>query len=216
MMGLQRAESNSSHGLVCCRACGQIYALEGIEGLEPGSLALCRRCGSTIARGEKGKLHSTAAFSLAALALYFPANVFPILRMNMHGAVSDNTVLEGCAKFYQQGDIVIAVIVFLASVLIPLLKLLGLFFLVLTTGLRVKKWRRARAWVFRVIDSIGRWAMLDVFVVAILVSLMKLQRMATVLAGPGLLAFTAVVIFTLLASASFDPNLIWTKDFSYE
>jgi paraquat-inducible protein A len=130
----------------------------------------------------------------------------------MHGAISDNTVLEGCVKFYQDGDYPIALIVFMASVLIPLLKLLGLILLVVSAQFRLKKWRRARAWIFRTIEGIGRWAMLDVFAVAILVSLVKLQRIATVVPGSGLAAFIGVVVCTLMASASFDSKLIWIEE----
>jgi len=101
----------------------------------------------------------------------------------------------------------IAVIVFLASILIPLLKLLGLFFLVATA--RSTRWRRERTRIYQVIDVIGPWAMLDVFLLAILVALVKLGELATVLPGPGLIAFTAVVVLTILASATFDPRLIW-------
>jgi paraquat-inducible protein A len=100
----------------------------------------------------------------------------------------------------------------LASILIPLVKLLGLFLLVTSTGTRMSRGRMLRTWMFRFIDIIGRWAMLDVFVLAVLVSLVKLQRLATVIPGKGLIAFTAVVVLTILASASFDPQLIWRNN----
>ena len=116
----------------------------------------------------------------------------------MYGASSDNTVWQGCVRLYQDGDLPIAVIVFLASMLIPFLKLLGLIFLVATTKFGFNRWKLARTWVYKIIDTVGRWAMLtDVFVMAVLVSLVKLHRMATVIPGIGLLAFTAVVVLTL-------------------
>ena len=105
----------------------------------------------------------------------------------------------------------VATIVFLASILIPLLKLLGLFFLVVVTKFKSTFWRRERAWIYKVIDAIGPWAMLDVFLLAILVALVKLGSIATVLPGRGLVAFTAMVVLTILASASFDPTSIWDK-----
>jgi paraquat-inducible protein A len=194
---------------VACKTCGLVHTLEP---LRPGTVAHCSRCGSRIARRTPGSLHMTAAFSLAALILYVPANIFPILRLDMYGATTENTVWEGCVRLFADGDYVIAVIVFLASMLIPLLKLLGLFFLVVTTKLHFAIWKRARTWVFRVIEGIGRWAMLDVFVMAVLVSLVKLERLATIIPGKGLVAFGAVVVFTLFASASFDPQLIWEKE----
>src|SRR5256885_674427 len=96
-----------------------------------------------------------------------------------------------------------------SSMVIPLLKLLALFFLVISVQLRKGRRLRGKARIYRFIDAIGPWAMLDVFLVAILVSLVKLGDLAKVIPGPGLIAFTGVVVFTMLASASFDPRLIW-------
>jgi paraquat-inducible protein A len=164
-------------------------------------------------RRNRDSLHWTAAFSLAALILYIPANILPILHLDMYGAGSDNTVWEGTKLLWQDGDIIVAIIVFLASILIPLLKLLGLFILVVAArrGANLQS-RKRLTWIYQVIESIGRWAMLDVFVLAVLVSVVKLHRLATVLPGKGLLAFTCVVVCTLLASASFDPQLIWEEE----
>jgi paraquat-inducible protein A len=105
----------------------------------------------------------------------------------------------------------VAVIVFLASILIPLFKLLGLFYLVFTAKFGFAQRRRERTWIYKIIDVIGPWAMLDVFLLAILVALVKLGDLATVLPGRGLLAFTAMVVLTILASASFDPKQIWAE-----
>jgi paraquat-inducible protein A len=131
--------------------------------------------------------------------------------MEFYGAYSESTVWDGCVKLFQDGQWVVAVIVFLASILIPLFKLLGLFFLVVTTHFASARRRQDRTRIYRIIEVIGPWAMLDVFLLAILVALVKLEQLATVLPGPGLLAFTAVVVFTILASASFEPNLIWEE-----
>src|SRR5205814_6750715 len=108
----------------------------------------------------------TVAFSLAALLLYLPANVFPILRLNLYGATSENTVWQGCVRFYEEGDYFIASLVFLASIVVPLLKIVGLLFLSLSVRLRWARWKTARVRLYLVVDSIGRWAMLDVFVMA--------------------------------------------------
>jgi paraquat-inducible protein A len=202
-------DDQTTTAVIACKTCGLTHAFEP---LRAGTSAQCRRCGSTIARRTLGSLHMTAAFSLAALILYVPANIFPILQLNMYGATSDNTVWQGCVRLFTDGDYVVAVIVFLASMLIPFLKLVGLFFLVVSTKLGFSRWKLPRTWVYRIIEAIGRWAMLDVFVMAILVSLVKLQRLATVIPGKGLVAFAAVVVLTVCASASFDPQLIWEKE----
>jgi paraquat-inducible protein A len=196
----------SMKDLSACKTCGQVHAGEP---LKPGMVGKCSRCGSAVAQHTSYSLHWTAALSLSALILYVPANVFPILRLEMYGASSENTVWSGCERLFRDGDWGIAVIVFLASILIPLLKLTSLFTLVTFSRFKIPWWKRQRYWMYRFVDSIGRWAMLDVFVVAILVSLVKLQRMATIIPGKGLIAFTGVVVLTLFASVAFDPQLIW-------
>jgi paraquat-inducible protein A len=194
--------------VIACRTCG---LPQSMEELRPGTAAECFRCGSTLRERKVDSLGRTAAFSLAALIFYVPANLYPILRMEFYGAYSESTVWDGCVKLFQDGQWVVAVIVFLASILIPLFKLLGLFFLVVTTHFASARRRQERTRIYRIIEVIGPWAMLDVFLLAILVALVKLEQLATVLPGTGLLAFTAVVVFTILASASFEPNLIWEE-----
>jgi paraquat-inducible protein A len=193
---------------VACHTCG---LLQRVEPLEPGTNADCRRCGAVVASGKRGSLGRTAALSLAALILYVPANLYPILRMNLHGAYSESTVWDGCVSLFENGEYLVAVIVFLASMAIPLVKLLALFFLVAMARMGSALWRRQRAWMHRVIELIGPWAMLDVFLLAVLVALVKLDKLATILPGPGLVAFASMVVLTILASASFDPRLIWNN-----
>ena len=192
--------------LIACKVCGQVHELPE---LELGTIAECVRCGSRLTERSRNSLHRTAALSLAALLLYIPANIYPILHLEIYGRVSENTISDGVVKFYEQHDYTIALIVLLASILVPLLKLLGLFFIVSTTAFRSQRWMLLRTRIYQFIDLIGKWAMLDVFVVSIWVAVVKLGELANVTAGPGLLPFGGVVVFTLLASASFDPQLIW-------
>ncbi len=194
--------------LIACKTCGLVQRLDGAH---PELPAECCRCGLTLFRQKPDSLRRTAAFSLAALCLYVPANIFPILRMDYYGAYSESTVWDGCVKLFQQGQWPIATIVFCASILIPLFKLLGLFFLVTTTRSASPLRQVERTWIYKIIEVAGPWAMLDVFLLAVLVAVVKLEQIATVLPGPGLVAFTAVVVLTILASASFDPSLIWEK-----
>jgi paraquat-inducible protein A len=195
--------------VVTCLTCGQTQRMPEPE---PGTAVECCRCRQVIARHKVlGSLTYTAAFSLAALILYMPANIYPILRMQFYGAYSESTIWDGCVTLFQDGEWLVATIVFLASILIPLFKLLGLFFLTFTTRLQSTQRRRQRTLIYRIIEVIGPWAMLDVFLLSVLVALVKLKQLATVLPGPGLLAFTAVVVLTILASASFDPKLIWRE-----
>ena len=192
--------------LVACKTCGLVQRLPSVP---VGARAECTRCGFVIRTNKPNSLVRTAAFTLAALLFYWPANVYPILKMDFYGTYSENTVLQGALSLMEHDERLVGVIVFLASVLIPLLKLLGLLYLVVSTRWGSRRRQLARTWVHRSIDVIGPWAMLDVFLLAILVSLVKLGKLATVLPGRGLVAFTAVVVFTILATASFDPAQIW-------
>jgi paraquat-inducible protein A len=188
--------------------CGLIQHLGPVS---EGMVAECSRCGSRILKARRDSLGRTAALSLAALVLYVPANLYPIMRMEFHGVFTESTVWDGCVRLFQDGQWLVAIIVFLASLLIPLLKLVALFFLVISTRLNSQRAQVARARIYAVIEVIGPWAMLDVFLLAILVALVKLGRIATVTPGPGLLAFASVVVLTLLASASFDPRQLWER-----
>ncbi|HKU48113.1 MAG TPA: paraquat-inducible protein A [Burkholderiales bacterium] len=192
-----------------CPTCGLVQA---VEPLRPGTVAECIRCGSFIeARRSERSLEVTAALTLAALILYVPANVYPITKMYLYGAYSESTVWDGVVLLMKDGQWFVAVIVFLASMVIPLVKLAGLFSLVVTARMGWGRRLRSRTQLYKFIDAVGPWAMLDVFLLAVLVALVKLRTLATILPGPGLTAFCAVVVLTILASATFDPRLIWTN-----
>lgn len=194
---------------VVCETCGLAQRLPE---LAPGMIAECARCRSRLARGSHNRLAWTAAFSLAALMFYLPANLYPILRLEWYGTHSENTAWDGAIALFNQGQPVIGIIVFLASIVIPFLKLLALFFLVATVRFRSTAWRRQRTWIYHALEFIGPWAMLDVFVMSILVALVKLGELATVLPGRGLFSFMAVAVLTIIAAQSFDPRLIWQSD----
>jgi paraquat-inducible protein A len=120
-------------------------------------------------------------------------------------------VWDGVVSLAQTGQYFVALIVFLASIAIPVLKLAGLLYLVISARFKLGRRLRDRVRLYRFIDAVGPWAMLDVFLLAVLVALVKLGEIATILPGPGLVAFTAVVVLTMFASASFDPRAIWER-----
>jgi paraquat-inducible protein A len=195
--------------VVSCDTCGLVQV---VDRLPPGTAAECIRCGSFIAAGASaGRLEVTGALSLAALVLYVPANIYPILKMYLHGSYSENTVWDGVVALMNYNEWAVAAIVFLASIVIPLVKLAGLLSLVVTARIGSGRRLRARTQLYKFIDAIGPWAMLDVFLLAVLVALVQLSTWAKVIPGPGLVAFTAVVVLTMLASAAFDPRLIWER-----
>ena len=194
--------------VLCCHTCGLAQKVVLPHG-GARSVAVCPRCGSVVSEHKVSSVIPTAALSLAALVLYAPANLYPILHMERYGLVSDTTVWEGVAELMRQGYWFVALIVFLASIVQPLFKLAALFFLCATAATGSRRWRRLRTRLYQFIELIGPWSMLDVFLLAILVALVRLGALATVTPGPGLGAFTGVVVFTILASALFDPKLIW-------
>jgi paraquat-inducible protein A len=194
--------------VLCCPTCGLTLQ---VDPLPPGRRAECPRCGATVGEGSHGSLQLTAALAIAALILYVPANLYPILRMHMYGAYSESTVWDGVVSLAQANQYFVALIVLLASIVIPVLKLAGLLYLVVSARFKLGRRLKGRARIYRFIDVIGPWAMLDVFLLAVLVALVKLGQIASILPGPGLIAFSAVVVLTMLASASFDPRLIWEK-----
>lgn len=197
----------AQEAVLACETCG---LAQRVEPLPPGTVAECVRCGYPVTSHSYG-VDVTAALALAALVLYVPANLYPILRMDIYGAYSESTVWDGVVSLWQYNEYFVAIVVFLASIVIPLLKLMGLFFLVISVKWGRGRRLRARARIYKFIDAIGPWAMLDVFLLAILVSLVKLGSLGRVIPGPGLLAFCLVVVLTILASQAFDTKLIWEK-----
>ena len=192
--------------VVGCPTCGLVQRVPLLRLREE---SLCCRCGVELEHATSGSTVPTLAFALAALIFYVPANIFPILSMQRYGLHSETTVWQGVVELARSGYWFVAAIVFMASMAVPLVKLAGLFFLGITAQLKTRRWRRQRTLIYRFIDVIGPWAMLDVFMLAVLVALVRLGAVATVLPGRGLLAFTLVVVFTLLASSFFNPRLIW-------
>lgn len=194
--------------IVACPVCALAQRVEPGRG---GAVFECARCGAFLGReAERDSLHLTGALTLAALVLYVPANLYPILTMYWSGAYSESTVWDGVVSLAHSDQWFVATIVFLASIAIPLFKLMSLLYLVVSAQLRSRSLPRLRTRLWRCVDVIGPWAMLDVFLLAVLVALVKLGTLATVLPGPGLTAFCAVVVLTILASTTFDPRLIWT------
>ena len=189
--------------LISCKTCGLVQRLEK---LPHGYKVVCARCEDVILLDHQHTRQLTAAFSLAALFLYLPANLYPVMVMYYMGRETENTVWGGVQALWQDGMRIVAIIVLMASIVIPLLKLLGLFILV---SVRSSNWQKSRTRLLKFIEKIGPWAMLDVFLLAIMVAAVRFGKFATIIPGPGIIAFTAVVVLTLLASACFDPRLIW-------
>ena len=175
----------------------------------PGCDAHCSRCGAALHTRKPASLARTWAFLLAAAILYVPANILPIMDTSSLFGTERNTILSGVAFLWTSGSWVLATLVFFASIVVPLAKMLSLTLLAASVQMRAAWHPRTRTRLYRVIEFAGRWSMLDIYVVTILVALVQISTLASIRAGPGAAAFGAVVVLTMFAAASFDPRLIW-------
>ena len=196
--------------LLSCPACALVSRPpRDAAGGAGNAHASCPRCGAGIHLRKPDSIGRTWAFLIAAYVLYIPANVLPIMDTSSLFDAQRDTILSGIIYLWTTGSWGTALIVFIASIVTPLLKLLALTALVISAQ-RKSTWRpHARAQVYRVVSLVGRWSMLDIFVVTVLVALVQLQSIAVITAGPGAFAFGTVVVLTILAALSFDPRLIW-------
>ncbi len=144
--------------------------------------------------------------------MYFPANLLPIMTVVYLGSGQPDTIMSGVIRLMRHGDWSIALVVFVASILVPLLKMIVLVYLLLSVHRKSQLRRRERTRLYRVTELVGRWSMLDVFVVALLAALVHLGVLADITPGPAARAFAAVVILTMLSAMSFDPRLIWDHE----
>jgi paraquat-inducible protein A len=191
--------SAAASALARCHSCGRV---------EPVAAEYCPRCLAPLHLRKPGSLQRTIALTIGAAILYFPANLLPVLQVESSvKGTQKNTIISGVVQFWQDGDYPVALIIFTASIMIPMLKFLGIGMLCL--GARLG-WRpHALTQLYRVLDLIGRWSMVDVFVVAILVGVVQIGSVMKINAGEGAFAFAGVVVLTILAAHSFDPRLIW-------
>jgi paraquat-inducible protein A len=170
---------------------------------------LCPRCGATLHQRKPNSISRTWALVLAAFIVYIPANVLPITTVYSLGKPQSDTIMSGVLYFISTGMYPIALVIFFASIFVPVLKLIILTYLLISVQ-RKSNWRRRdRTRLYRITEAIGRWSMVDIYVVTILVALVKLGALATIEAGPGAVFFGAVVVITMFAAMSFDPRLIW-------
>jgi paraquat-inducible protein A len=191
-------------GLVSCEACQMLSRPAGAT--EPG---FCRRCGEQFEWRRHGSIETTWALVIAAAICYIPANALPVLNTTTLGTSEGDTILGGVAFLYTSGSWPLALVVLIASVMIPLGKLVALVYLLITVQRGSIKSSHERTRLYRMVEFIGRWSMLDVFVDTFTVALVQLQPLMSVAPGAGVLFFAAVVVLTMLAAESFDPRLIW-------
>lgn len=191
-------------GLVRCEECGLLS--RALSGGEPGH---CPRCGATLEFRHARSIEATWALVLAATICYLPANLLPVMVSSTIAGREADTIMSGVVFLYSSGSWPLALIVLIASVMVPLGKLVALAYLLIVVQRRAKGDARERTRLCRLVHFIGRWSMLDVFVVTFTVALVQLDPLMSVLPGAGVLFFAAVVVLTMLAAEVFDSRLIW-------
>lgn len=202
-----RGRFAADEGLASCHHCGK---------LSPLALGRCPRCDGRLHLRKPNSLNVTMALLLAAIAFYVPAMTLPVMRVEglgtaAAGGEADSTILSGVITFWKMGSYPVAIIIFTASVLIPILKILALSWLCLAALGRASGPPHATALTYHVTELLGRWSMVDVFVVAILSCLVRLGALMTITPGPAALSFALVVILTMFSAMSFDPRLLWDR-----
>lgn len=196
------SNSAAAQGLALCHVCNR---------LDKADLHHCSRCGSELHLRKTDSLQRTLALLITAVILYIPANVLPIMNTVQLGREDPATIIGGVVLLIKLKSYPIAAVIFIASVMVPLAKLLALFYLV-WNGYRQEPASPMQCTkIYRLTELVGKWSMVDVFVVAILVALIHLSGLLTILPGPAALAFAGVVVTTMLAAHAFDIRLIWDR-----
>ncbi|MBU0960153.1 MAG: paraquat-inducible protein A [Proteobacteria bacterium] len=193
-------------GLMCCHDCGKLVTADKTP--EHGVLA-CPRCDASIHYRNINAVPRTWALILTAAILLFPANLLPIMRVDFLGSQEHSTIMDGILYFFHSGEYGIGLIIFIASVLVPLFKIIGMILILLSIRFKWKTWLRHKTIIFRFIQFVGRWSMLDIFVIALMSALVDFGTFTSTQAGPAATYFTAVVMCSMFAAMTFDPRLLW-------
>lgn len=200
---MSRAVTGRSLGLFVCTRCRATVRAIAAAGQR------CPRCHSPVHARRPQSLSTTASLVIAAALLYIPANVLPVMRTHTFFSDEDNTIMSGVISLAQSGSWPVAVLVFFASIVVPLLKLVAMGEILIAITRKSVRLPQQRSRLFRVVEFVGRWSMLDVFAMSLLVALVQVQSLATVEVRPAALAFAGVVVLTMLAAQSFDERLLW-------
>lgn len=191
-------------GLIGCRGCGRVW---------PEDETVCARCGSHLVPPDRRGLSQVWAWWAAGLICYIPANIYPMMTTRSFGGLQgggEATILEGVVQLIEHHNYDIALIVFVASIIVPISKFIAIAWLALSAGKPASvEGAHNRLRIYEVVEFIGRWSMIDVFVVAILSALVQLGFVASIHPGPAAVSFALSVAFTMLSAQSFDPRLIW-------
>lgn len=169
----------------------------------------CSRCLTVFSSRKRKSLEYTLAWTIAALVMFIPANIYPMMVFYTLGKPDESTILEGIAIFIQMGMYPVAIIIFIASFVVPLSKIMGLFTLMYNAKRKTKMTLKQQGKLYHVVEFLGPWSMLDVFVVTVMAAVVNLGFITSIEVASGITYFALMVVFTILAAESFDPRLLW-------
>ena len=191
--------------LISCKNCHKMYERENFDSF------VCTRCNHIVRKQIKDSLQVSLALTICAILLYIPAMLYPIMEVTRLGVKIESTILEGVISFLEQESYFIAIVVFTASVIIPLIKLVGLLFIFISLKINVKMHNNRKILIFKFVEAIGKWSMIDIYVVALLASIVQLDEIFNIKGGIAATSFALMVILTMIAANRFDTRIIWDE-----
>ncbi len=191
--------------LISCKNCHQMYEKENYDNF------VCTRCNHVVRRRIKDSLQVSLALTICAVLLYIPAMLYPIMEVTRLGVKIESTILGGVISFLENGSYFIAIVVFVASVVIPMIKLVGLLFIFTSLKINVKMPNKKKVLIFKFVEAIGKWSMIDIYVVALLASIVQLDEIFNIKGGIAATSFALMVILTMIAANRFDTRIIWDE-----
>ena len=191
--------------LISCKNCHQMYERENFDKF------VCTRCNHIVRHRIKDSLQVSLALTICAILLYIPAMIYPIMEVTRLGVKVESTILGGVISFLEHGSYFIAGVIFIASVVIPMIKLVGLLFIFSSLKVNVKMSNNRKILIFKFIEAIGKWSMIDIYVVALLASIVQLDEIFNIKGGIAATSFALMVILTMIAANRFDTRIIWDE-----
>ena len=191
--------------LISCKNCHKVYKKENYDEF------ICTRCNHVVSKRIKNSLQVSLALTISAIFLYFPAMLYPMMEITTFGVNQESTIIEGVIGFLEYESYFIAFVIFTASVIIPLIKLIGLLLIFVSLRINTKMSNKTKIAIFKFIEAIGKWSMIDIYVVAILASVIQMDEVFNIKGGIAATSFALVVVLTIIAAHRFDTRIIWDE-----
>ena len=191
--------------LISCKNCHKVYEKENYDEF------VCSRCNHKVRKRVKNSLQVSLALTICAILLYIPAMLYPMMEITKFGIKTESTILEGVVSFIEYKSYFIAFVIFTASVIIPLIKLVGLLLIFISLKIDIKIKNKNKIKIFKFIEMIGKWSMIDIYVVALLASVVQLGEIFNIKGGLAATSFALVVVLTMIAAHRFDTRIIWDE-----